>query len=187
MNTPDEADILYLIEHTFGRDGTQEYSKSGKVLNQFWWEGLIVTKESLAKSVKLYAESKRTGDNQIKTTAAEEEDDGQFILPWFPVSFNLSNLPELAEFILTNVFYKKFSNSVQLDADIQNNSHNLWIIKRFNGKQSIDYPITSSVQCAVRQLEAAPRLASKYILNPVTLSGKKFDLRYFVFVKSLEV
>ena len=182
MDTPDEADVLYLIEHTFCRDGTQEYSKSGKVMNQFWWEGLIVTKESLARSVKLYAESKRSND-QMKTA----DDDGQFILPWFPVSFNLSNSPELAECIMTNVFYKKFSNSVQLDADMHNNTHNLWIIKRFNGKQSIDYPITSSVQCAVRQLEAAPRLASKYILNPVTLSGKKFDLRYFVFVKSLEV
>lgn len=176
VSSAEEADVLYLIEHTFGEDFLQEANKVGKVLNQFWWDGLIVTKESLCHSARLYKE----------IVQCPPADDG-FTLPWIPTSFDLTNETHLAEFILTNVFYKKFSESIAVDQSGDPSSRLLWIVKSFYGKQSIDYPITQSTNCAIRHLEANPRLASNYIQRPVLLQDRKFDLRYYIFVKSLEV
>jgi hypothetical protein len=176
VSSAEEADVLYLIEHTFGIDCLQEANKIGKVLNQFWWDGLIVTKESLCHSARLYKE----------IVQCPSVDDG-FTLPWIPLSFDLSNETHLAEFILTNVFYKKFSESIALEQSEDPSARLLWIVKTFYGKQSIDYPITRSINCAIRHLEANPRLASNYIQRPVLLLDRKFDLRFYVFVKSLEV
>ena len=136
---------------------------------------MLVTKDSLANSMKLLANRK---------TLEGVCEDG-FILPWFPLSYNLTNSSELAEFLLTNIFFGKFAGSVKLSGECAE-EENIWIIKRFNGKQSIDYPITSSIGCAIRHLESSPRLASRYVTNPVLYGDKKFDLRYFVAVKSLQ-
>ena len=106
----------------------------------------------------------------------------------------------------------------------------LWIMKRYRGRQSMDYPITSYLPCALRycssskllslfltissiinphsttsyplsypsyspcispppsfrHLESSPRLAAKYLTHPATLAGRKFDLRYYVIVTSLQ-
>ncbi len=66
------------------------------------------------------------------------------------------------------------------------NADNIWIMKRYQGKQSMDYPITQSLSCALRHLDPCGRLASKYVSNPCLLSNKKFDLRFYVIVKSLQ-
>ena len=50
----------------------------------------------------------------------------------------------------------------------------------------MDYPITSYLPCALRHLESSPRLAAKYLIHPATLQGRKFDLRYYVIVSSLQ-
>lgn len=46
--------------------------------------------------------------------------------------------------------------------------------------------VTDNIDQIIRQTETLPRLAQKYITNPVTLYGKKIDLRYVVAVRSLE-
>jgi len=176
VSTAEEADVLYLIEHTFGANDLEEVRKGGKILNQFWWDGLLVTKESLAHSARIYKEM-----NQHMVAQ------NGFTLPWIPTSFDLSHEAHLAEFILTNVFYKSYAESVTLETDSAAHKSLIWIIKTFYGKQSIDYPITTSTSCAIRHLESKPRLASYYIQRPVLVKERKFDLRYYVFVKSLQV
>jgi hypothetical protein len=42
-----------------------------------------------------------------------------------------------------------------------------------------------SLSCALRHVESAPRLASKYVSAPALFKGRKFDLRYYVIVLSL--
>ena len=46
-------------------------------------------------------------------------------------------------------------------------------------------PLIHSTQ-PPRHLESSPRLAAKYLTHPATLAGRKFDLRYYVIVTSLQ-
>ena len=62
---------------------------------------------------------------------------------------------------------------------------NIWILKRYRGRQSIDYPITSSLPCALNHLDSAPRLACEYITTPVLYNHKKFDIRFYICILSL--
>ena len=62
---------------------------------------------------------------------------------------------------------------------------NIWILKRYRGRQSIDYPITSSLSCALNHLDSAPRLACEYITTPVLYNHKKFDIRFYICILSL--
>ena len=112
---------------------------------------------------------------------------------WYPVTYDLANEAELWMFIDD---FKRRSSSSSSSSDTSTASSdlssvidgkdNIWIMKRYQGKQSMDYPITRSLSCALRHLDPCPRLASKYVSNPCLLSNKKFDLRFYVMVKSLE-
>jgi hypothetical protein len=65
VDSPDQADVLYLIDHTYrtvapvstSSGSVQqvevecEHLKAGKVCNQFSWEGLLVTKQMLCKTI----------------------------------------------------------------------------------------------------------------------------------------
>ena len=176
----EDIDIFYLIDHTFEKDGLEiELKKTDKILNQFWWEGLLVTKDSLAQTLKTYSEMKKDPGSR------QNEGDDEMILSYFPMSYNLSNTKDLLEFILTKTLYKTFSKSVQLKEGDDSNK-DVYIVKTFQGKQSVDYPITSYLNCTLRHIEIAPRLASRYILDPLLYGDKKFDLRYYVAVKSLD-
>lgn len=44
--------------------------------------------------------------------------------------------------------------------------------------RGIGHVITPYYECALRQMETGPKIASYYIANPALLYGRKFDLRY---------
>ena len=77
---------------------------------------------------------------------------------------------------------KEFKDD-KIEEDIDDN---IWIMKRYRGRQSMDYPITDSLSCALRHLESSPRLACKYVTHPSLFKGRKYDLRFYVIVISLD-
>jgi tubulin--tyrosine ligase-like protein 12 len=62
---------------------------------------------------------------------------------------------------------------------------NYWIIKPPNMARSMDMVVTDNLYTILRLLEVGPRLAQKYILNPITVQKKKFDLRMYIIVRSV--
>jgi tubulin--tyrosine ligase-like protein 12 len=53
--------------------------------------------------------------------------------------------------------------------------------------RSMDMVVTDNLDTIIRQMESGPRLAQKYIENPVTIDGRKIDLRFIVAVKSVRL
>ena len=158
VNNPHDADVLYLIDHTFGNNN-EEYNKTNKMTSQFWWNGMIISKSSLVQTIK----------------AAQNLIDPSKTFPlWFSESFDLTIENELIDFIQVYL------------SNLSNNENNIWIVKKERGKQGMDYPITDNLSCILRHCELFSRIVSKYILNPCLLQKKKFDLRYHIIINSLE-
>ena len=106
VNNIQDADVLYLIDHTYTvsvSDGTSntvecEHYKTGKVLNQFWWEGLLVTKQMLSKTINraygVYNSAVPSIDEPVEYFMNPNK------LPsWFPESYDLSAALELWSFV----------------------------------------------------------------------------------------
>ncbi|GMH62065.1 hypothetical protein TrLO_g8078 [Triparma laevis f. longispina] len=83
--------------------------------------------------------------------------------------------------------FKNFVEDIILN-DILNYSttKSTYILKRPRSRQSIDYPITSSLSCSLAHLLSSTRLASKYIMRPDLVNSRKYDIRFYIFVKSLK-
>lgn len=62
---------------------------------------------------------------------------------------------------------------------------NLWILKPPNMARSLDMIITDNLSLIVRAMETGPKLAQKYISQPVLRRERKVDLRYILLVKSI--
>lgn len=186
VDDPVLADILYLIEHTCD-DQDGEHRKQLKMTNQFWWNGMIVSKEHLARTIR---------NAQIVLNQHENLNGSKpKCYPWFPLCYDLSVASELKSFIgefcddsssseVDDVGGSSMLNLQNIEKEV--NEKKVWILKRYRGRQSMDYPITSNLSCALRHQEAAPRLACQYLSKPALYGGRKFDLRYYVTVLSLE-
>lgn len=62
---------------------------------------------------------------------------------------------------------------------------NTWIIKPTAMARSMDTWVTRNVDQIVRLVDTGPKVAQKYITNPITFNKRKIDLRYVVVLKSL--
>lgn len=162
--------------------------------SQFCWNGMIVSKEHLARTMKqAYGR-----------------------VSFLPVTYDLSYVQQLKDFIadfnhralIIKLNQKKKTRSSKIneyddgnnmktenddklevlngDKIEENIDDNIWIMKRYRGRQSMDYPITDSLPCALRHLESSPRLACKYVTHPSLFKGRKYDLRFYVIVISLD-
>ena len=174
----------------------REYEKRDKISSQFCWNGMLVSKEHLVRTMRTAYVQKKNGNNN-------NDENNVFNVPFLPITYDLSHIEELKKFIIDfsereNLIKindqnnteekkeKKIDNCSDSNCNSYSNIDNIWILKRYRGRQSMDYPITNNLSCALRHLESAPRLACKYVSSPSLWKGRKYDLRYYVIVLSLD-
>ncbi|CAG9860371.1 unnamed protein product [Phyllotreta striolata] len=97
-------------------------------------------------------------------------------LRWLPISYNL--VTESGHF--ASCFQRREKNG----------SDNYWIVKPYNLARSLDIHITNNLDYILRVSLTGPKIAQKYITNPVVFhrpecGGKvKFDIRYVLLLES---
>ncbi|KAK4884255.1 hypothetical protein RN001_000526 [Aquatica leii] len=96
---------------------------------------------------------------------------------WLPITYNLQT--ELSKFVS---YYKHRENR---------GLNNHWIIKPYNLARGLDTHITNNLNYILRLPATGPKIAQKYIDNPVLffqqdcLGKVKFDVRYVILLKSI--
>ncbi|XP_070709918.1 tubulin--tyrosine ligase-like protein 12 [Pempheris klunzingeri] len=96
---------------------------------------------------------------------------------WLPETFNLQT--ELPQFI------KHYQQRQQRGED------NHWICKPWNLARGLDTHISDSLNCIIRQRESSPKVACKYLEDPVLFRREgvgmvKFDIRYMLMLRSVQ-
>ena len=62
---------------------------------------------------------------------------------------------------------------------------NTWILKPINMARSMDTWVSSNLNQILRLAETGPKIAQKYIHNPLLFKGRKMDLRFVAILKSV--
>ena len=93
---------------------------------------------------------------------------------------------------LTNLIKMTYNLDKELNAFVgqylsnqKSGQPNYWIIKPPNMARSMDMVVTNNLDLIIRNLETGPKLAQKYIENPMTFRKKKIDFRFDVLVRSV--
>ncbi|XP_075223337.1 tubulin--tyrosine ligase-like protein 12 [Lycorma delicatula] len=169
VNDEKEADILWYTSH-FTDFNELSITHPEKYINQFPYEFVITVKDLLAIICRRSCKDEEKYDNETLE-----------ILPsWLPETFNLNT--ELPQFIS----YFQWRKDKQLD--------NHWICKPWNLARGLDTYITNNVNFIIRLPNSGPKIAQKYIHNPILFyredvegSGLvKFDIRYVLLLKSVK-
>lgn len=159
----EDADILWYLNHYKTFKELSETSPN-KFINQFPFEYVITIKDLLAivarRSAKIHHAS---GDLETYPL-------------WLPTTYNLkTELPKL-------VAYYMQRQKAGLD--------NHWICKPYNLARGLDTYITHNLDFLCRLPLTGPKVAQKYIENPVlfdrpNIGMVKFDIRYVIVLKSV--
>lgn len=164
----EEADILWLTTHFKTYKEFSELAPN-KFINQFPFENVITIKDLLAIVSRRIAEaSGKYCDGETLKTHPE----------WLPTTFNLKT--ELVKF----VSYYQAREAKDFD--------NHWIIKPWNLARGLDTYICNDIAQIVRLQPTGPKIAQKYIENPVLFhrsdidASVKFDVRYVFLLKSTD-
>lgn len=161
VNNEEEADVLWYINHFKTFNELSENSPN-KFVNQFPFEYVITIKDLLAIVA-------RRGSKQAI------EDLETYPL-WLPTTYNMkTELPKL-------VAYYMQRQKAGLD--------NHWICKPYNLARGLDTYITHNLDFLCRLPLTGPKIAQKYIENPVLFDRPevglvKFDIRYVILLKSV--
>lgn len=165
VENEEEADILWFTSHFKTYKEFSMYAPN-KFINQFPFENVITIKDLLSIVGRRTA-SKYCDDETLKTYPK-----------WLPTTFNLKT--ELPQFIS----YYQARDAKDLD--------NHWIIKPWNLARGLDTYICNSLSQIVRIQPTGPKIAQKYIENPVLFHRSdvdakvKFDVRYVFLLKDTE-
>lgn len=157
------ADVLWLTTHF---KDYKELSRSAPhaFINQFPFENVLTIKDLLSIVCRRKNEGKHSDPETLETYPI-----------WLPTTYNLSM--ELAQFV---AYYKRREEK-GLD--------NHWIVKPWNLARGLDTHVTNNLFHILRLPGTMPKIAQKYIENPVLYDrpevGKvKFDVRYVILLKS---
>ena len=161
----DEADILWLLSH-FKDYEDLSVRLPNTFINQFPFEHVLTVKDLLAAVCRRKVVDKKYDPETLRTYPS-----------WLPTTYNLST--ELLEFV---AYYQQ-----REIRDLDNH----WICKPWNLARGLDTFVTKNLNHIVRLPSAGPKIAQKYIENPVLFTrlgiGKvKFDIRYVILLKSVE-
>ncbi|XP_034834080.1 tubulin--tyrosine ligase-like protein 12 [Maniola hyperantus] len=163
VDNENDADILWFVNH-FKTYKELSINSPQKFINQFPFEYVITIKDLLA------IVARRVPETNIEMNELET-------LPvWLPTTFNMkTELPKL-------VAYYMQRKTQGLD--------NHWICKPYNLARGLDTYITDTLDFLCRLPLSGPKIAQKYIENPVLFDrpdvGKvKFDIRYVILLKSV--
>ncbi|XP_055678285.1 tubulin--tyrosine ligase-like protein 12 [Lutzomyia longipalpis] len=165
VDSPDKADVLWLSSHF---KDYAEFSRQNpnKFINQFPYENVLTVKDLL--SIVCRRVSSQHSYAQTLETFPK----------WLPTTYNLNT--ELIQF----ASYFQHREARQL------NNH--WICKPWNLARGLDMHITNDIGHIMRLPATGPKIAQKYVENPVLfqradLEGAqvKFDVRYVILVKSV--
>mmetsp|Transcript_27904 Transcript_27904/g.39321 ORF Transcript_27904/g.39321 Transcript_27904/m.39321 type:complete len:1031 (-) Transcript_27904:63-3155(-) len=91
---------------------------------------------------------------------------------WLPLTFDMES--QLPEFV------------AEYQRRQANQEDNTWMVKPWNLGRSLDIYISNNLDCLIRLSETGPKVATKYIHNPILYEGRKFDLRFIVLLKSVD-
>lgn len=166
VHNENDADIIWYTEHF---KNFEEFSTNtpNKFVNQFPFEYVITIKDLLAiisrRCVDKY--DKSVNINTLET-----------LPPWLPTTFNMKT--ELAKLIAFYMQRKKKG----LD--------NHWICKPYNLARGLDTYITDNLDFLCRLPQSGPKIAQKYIEDPVLferpdIGSVKFDIRYVILLNSV--
>lgn len=162
VDSREEADIIWTRQHFKDFRSLQE---SGQFINQFPNENSLVCKDLLAAVCQ----------NATLPGNGKEDDLLKRGPEWLPVTFNLNfELP---------LFLHHYLKRKERGLD------NHWICKPWNLARALDSHVTSNLNYMLRLRGTGPKVACKYIENPVLFHREdvgqvKFDIRYLVLISS---
>lgn len=161
VHNESRADVLWYINH-FKTYKELSTESPNKFVNQFPFEYVITIKDLLAIIARRCA---KVSNDQLETYPL-----------WLPTTFNMkTELPNL-------VAYYMQRKQAGLD--------NYWICKPYNLARGLDTYITENLDFLCRLPLSGPKIAQKYIENPVLFERPdigliKFDIRYVIILKSV--
>lgn len=160
-----EADVLWYLDHY---KSYKELSRNqpNKYINQFPFEHVITIKDLLAIVARRYS------DKYEKTNSDKFES----YPPWLPTTYNMKT--ELTK--LVSCYTQRKNEGLD----------NHWICKPYNLARGLDTYITDNLHFLCRLPVSGPKIAQKYIEDPVLFDRPdvglvKFDIRYVVLLKSV--
>ncbi|XP_023304838.2 tubulin--tyrosine ligase-like protein 12 [Lucilia cuprina] len=164
VDNPESADILWLTTH-YKKFAELSRETPNKFINQFPLEYIITIKDLLSITCRRAAVEHHNKET-LETYPL-----------WLPATYNLKT--EVLQFA------SYYQNRAAKGLD------NHWIIKPWNLARGLDTHITDNFNQIVRLPSTGPKIAQKYIENPVlfyrsTLDAQvKFDIRYVILLKSV--
>uniref|UniRef100_A0A0N5BN93 Tubulin--tyrosine ligase-like protein 12 n=1 Tax=Strongyloides papillosus TaxID=174720 RepID=A0A0N5BN93_STREA len=159
-----EANVVWLRNHFSEFKDLAEKNPTALV-NQFPFESSLTVKDLFAANVELvFNETELDPETMTRQPL------------WLPMTFNLNTeLPQ---------FYKYYKEREKKNLD------NTFIVKPWNMARTLNMTISENISFIIRQIETGPKIACKYINNPVLFTrpdskkNVKFDLRFIAYVIS---
>lgn len=148
----------------FVKQSWKQFAGLEKLINQFPNECVITFKDLIA-IVGHWSDPDRVDKENFEHGPA-----------WLPVTYNINT--ELPKFI--SYFQQREKR----------NLNNTWICKPWNLARALDTHITDQLSYIIRLRESGPKIACKYIENPVLIhfddvGDVKFDIRYILLLSSV--
>ncbi|KAK0394205.1 hypothetical protein QR680_000617 [Steinernema hermaphroditum] len=166
VNQIEKADVVWMRTHFYNFKGLAQVN-SHALVNQFPFENLLTVKDLLAACVLSSDHGKGFDEHTL-----------EYKPDWLPTTFNLEY--ELPQFI--SHFQKREKKGL----------NNCWIVKPWNLARGLDINVSDNLDFIIRSVETGPKIACKYIERPLLITrpdngnNVKFDLRYIVFLRSVQ-